>query len=87
MRGLSRAGKLKAECPKDTRGYRDCFHCPYSDCICNDKMDAREAAIYAEYHPNDIQIKHDRAEMRAIEASCGRYFKAIGGKHCNAKKI
>ena len=75
MRGLSRAGKMKFECPKDERGYRDCFHCPYADCVCNDKMDAREAAIYAEYHPNDIQINHNRTEMREIEKSCGRYFK------------
>jgi hypothetical protein len=39
-------------------------------------MDAREEAIYAEYHPNDIQIHHNRAEIRALEESCGRYFKS-----------
>lgn len=75
MKGLSMAGKRKFECPTDSHGYRDCFRCPYADCLCNDKMDEREEAIYAEYHPNDIQIHHNRAEIRAIEESCGRYFK------------
>ena len=80
MRGLSMAGKSKYECPKDEKGYRDCFRCPYADCLCNDKMDEREAAIYAEYHPNDIQINHNRAEMRAIDELCGRYFKSAKRK-------
>jgi hypothetical protein len=78
---------MKFECPKDAKGYRDCFHCPYADCVCNDKMDAREEAIYAEYHPNDIQIHHNRAEIRALEESCGRYFHKTGGKRGKAKKV
>ena len=81
------AGKSKFECPKDEKGYRDCFRCPYADCICNDKMDAREAAIYAEYHPNDVQVHHNRAELREIEKSCGRYFRKMGGKRGKAKKV
>lgn len=86
VRGLSMAGKRKSECPTDAHGYRDCFHCPYSDCVCDERMDAREAAIYAEYHPNDVKTKHNRTEMREIEKSCGRYFRRMGGKRGKGKK-
>ena len=86
MRGLRSAGIVKAECPTDAHGYRDCFHCPYSDCVCDERMDAREAAIYAEYHPNDIKTSHNRSEMREIEKSCGRYFQRKGGKRGKGKK-
>ena len=85
MRGLSMAGKSKFECPKDEKGYRDCFHCPYADCVCDERMDAREAAIYEEFHPNDVKINHNRAELRAIDELCGRYFKS--NKRGKAKKI
>ena len=86
MHGLRSTGLGKSECPTDANGYRDCFHCPYSDCVCDERMDAKEAAISAEYHPNDVQTKRNRSEMRAIEASCGRYFRKLGGKRGKAKK-